>query len=104
MKFGPEYAEEDDEVVIIPEDEGRINLAWFLYEFVALAIPMKHVHAPGKCNKAMASKLRRHTARSADDEDDSFPEADDESWEDEANDRIDPRWAALKGLVENNNN
>ena len=104
VKFGPEYAEEDDEVVIIPEDEGRINLAWFLYEFVALAIPMKHIHAPGKCNKAMASKLRRHTARSADDEDDSFPEADDEGWEDEANDRIDPRWAALKGLVENNNN
>ena len=29
VKFGPEYAEEDDEVVIIPEDEGRINLAWF---------------------------------------------------------------------------
>ena len=59
VKFGKEYAEESDEVVVIPEDEGAINLAWFLYEFIALAIPMKHVHAPGKCNKAMSSKLKK---------------------------------------------
>ena len=62
VKFGKEYAEESDEVVVIPEEEGAINLAWFLYEFIALAVPMKHVHAPGKCNKAMSSKLKKHTA------------------------------------------
>ena len=60
VKFGKEYAEESDEVVVIPEEEGAINLAWFLYEFIALAVPMKHVHAPGKCNKAMSSKLKKH--------------------------------------------
>ena len=38
----------------------RINVAWFMYEFVALAIPMKHVHAPSKCNKAMTSKMSKH--------------------------------------------
>ena len=37
VKFGKEYAEESDEVLVIPEDDGTINLAWFLYEFVALA-------------------------------------------------------------------
>lgn len=105
VKFGTEYAEEDDEIVIIPEDEGKINLAWFLYEFIVLAIPMKHVHAPGKCNRTMASKLRRHIARSTEDEDEGFLDsADEEEWEDEVSDNIDPRWAVLKGLVENNNN
>ena len=63
VKFGKEYAEESDEVVVIPEEEGAINLAWFLYEFIALAVPMKHVHAPGKCNKAMSTKLKKHTAK-----------------------------------------
>lgn len=57
VKFGRDYSEESDEIVVIPETEGVINLAWFLYEFVALAIPIKHVHMPGKCNKDMSSKL-----------------------------------------------
>lgn len=104
VKFGKEYSEENDEIVIIPEDEGKINIAWFLYEFIALSIPMKHVHAPGKCNKVMASKLRQHTARSADDEDDFEEDFEDVTDEMSDGEQIDPRWAALKDLVENNNN
>jgi len=101
VKFGKEYAEESDEVVVIPEDEGAINLAWFLYEFVALAVPMKHVHAPGKCNKSMTSKLKKHTSRSADDDsdDDDFGDSSDDNSIDTV-DSTDPRWDALKGLIE----
>lgn len=106
IKFGHEYSEESDEVIVIPEEEGEINLAWFIYEFVALAIPMKHVHAPGKCNKSMSSKLKKHSARQADDEeldgdDDGF-EYEEDTVVDEA--PQDPRWDALKDLLENNNN
>ena len=88
VKFGKEYAEESDEVVVIPEEEGAINLAWFLYEFIALAVPMKHVHAPGKCNKAMSSKLKKHTARSSDETEDDFEDdmgGDDLALEDDGN-------------------
>lgn len=102
VKFGTEYAEESDEVVVIPEDEGAINLAWFLYEFVALAVPMKHVHAPGKCNKSMTSKLKKHTSRnSGDDSDDEYSDdSTDNTIEDETVNETDPRWDALKGLIE----
>ncbi len=107
VKFGKEYAEENDEIVIVPEEEGAINIAWFLYEFIALAIPMKHVHAPGKCNKTMSSKLKKHTAKSMDDDDDDLYEneleADDLSLDDEPT-ATDPRWDGLKGLLENDNN
>ena len=58
VKFGSAYSEESDEIVIIPESEGEINIAWFLYEFIALAIPIKHVHPPGECNRVVASKFR----------------------------------------------
>lgn len=106
VKFGKEYAEESDEVVVIPEEEGAINLAWFLYEFIALAVPMKHVHAPGKCNKAMSTKLKKHTAKSTDDGDDDYgeDEVEDISMDNDVSGNSDPRWDALKGLIENDNN
>lgn len=105
VKFGHDYAEESDEIVVIPFEEGSINLAWFIYEFIALAIPMKHVHAPGKCNKGMSSKLKKHTARnSADEESLDDDMIDDDIAVDDDSDSTDPRWDALKGLVDNDNN
>jgi uncharacterized metal-binding protein YceD (DUF177 family) len=108
VKFGKEYAEESEEIVVIPEDEGAINLAWFLYEFIALATPMKHVHPPGKCNKAMSTKLKKHTTRRAGDDDDEYDseEVNDEISMDDEETSIstDPRWDALKDLIGNDNN
>jgi uncharacterized metal-binding protein YceD (DUF177 family) len=102
VKLGKEYAEESDEVLVISEDDGTLNLAWFLYEFVALAIPMKHVHPPGKCNRTMTSKLKKHSAKRSDDEDmddfvgeDDVTQADYEPEEQEP----DPRWNALKDIM-----
>ncbi|MFV0470062.1 MAG: YceD family protein [Dysgonomonas sp.] len=99
VKFGKEYSEESDEIVIIPEDDGEINIAWFLFEFIALNIPIKKVHAPGKCNKMMTSKLNKHSSTSSDDLDEGEADiaADDV---DSENDTVtsDPRWESLKGL------
>ncbi|SHF08911.1 YceD family protein [Dysgonomonas macrotermitis] len=99
VKFGKEYSEESDEVVIIPEEEGEINIAWFLYEFVTLSIPMKRVHAPGKCNKTMSTKLNKHKAVSSSDDDSDDDDFDDSTEESIDEDVTDPRWDALKGLV-----
>ena len=101
VKLGADYGEQGD-IVIIPEAEGIINVAWYIYEFVALAIPMKHVHAPGKCNKEMSGKLSKHLLRSADDEEFEGGEAitfGDEA--DEAETPVDPRWEGLKKIINN---
>lgn len=100
VKFGKEYSEESDEIVIIPEDEGEINIAWFLYEFIALTVPIKHVHPAGECNRMVSSKLRKHRAVSTDDGDeDEVDMGDDEDFADEDDTPAnDPRWDALKGL------
>ena len=92
VKFGKDYAEESDEIIVIPETEGIINLAWFLYEFAALAIPMKHIHGPGKCNKQMTSKLKKHSAGVEDEEQTGEQETGD------LDNEMDPRWDALKNL------
>ena len=105
VKFGQAYAEEGDNLIIIPEEEGEINVAWFIYEFVVLTILMKHVHAPGKCNKAMTSKLNKHLRTNSNDEDGDEstyePEAD-VVVEEDAEEQIDPRWNELKKILDNN--
>lgn len=101
VKMGTEYAEDGDWVVI-PEEEGKINVAWFMYEFIALAIPMKHVHAPGKCNKAMAGKLSRHLRISADDEDMTGVGVEEDEDLENPSGALDPRWSGLKKILDNN--
>lgn len=99
VKLGSEYSEESDEIIVIPEDESKINIAWFLYEFIVLSIPIKHVHPPGKCNRLMAEKLYKHKAISRDDmtdEDDML--FDEDSGKNEQETTIDPRWDVLRGL------
>ncbi len=103
VKFGDKF-DEIDEIVIVPEADGGINVAWFLYEFIVLNIPMKHVHAPGECNKTMVTKLKKHITRhkSDDDDEDSGLEFDDE--DDFSVDEVqtDPRWDSLQNISENN--
>ncbi len=76
-------ASNDDDVITIDENEGILSLVWLIYEAIVLAIPIKHVHAPGKCNDAMTKKLKELSATRSGDED----AAD-----------TDPRWAKLETL------
>ena len=95
VTFGVMYAETSDERIVISEEEGFINIAWYLYEFIALAIPLKRVHAPGGCNEVMASKLRELSV--------DVSTADDDATTPENNRRAaDPRWDALRNLMESN--
>ena len=82
-KFGIEYSEEDD-LVTVAENEGILDVTWFVYEFIVLSLPIKHVHAPGKCNPAMIKALEEHSATRTSEEDERKP--------------IDPRWEALLKL------
>ena len=83
VKLGAVYSEEDD-VITVPEDEGILDTSWLIYEFVVLAIPIKHVHAPGKCNPAMSQVLEELSADRSSDEASDQP--------------IDPRWSELLKL------
>ena len=83
VKLGSTAREEDD-TVIVDEDEGILDTSWFIYEFIALAIPIQHVHAPGKCNPAMTQVLEELSA--------------DRSGDEESSPATDPRWDALLKL------
>ena len=82
VKLGAETNTEDDELITVSEDDGVLDLSWFIYEFIMLAIPIKHVHAPGKCNHVMTEKLEELSAARSSDE----------------AKEVDPRWSALAKL------
>ena len=103
VKFGKTYSEESDDIIIIPEEEGELNIAWFLYEFVALSLPMKRVHLPGKCNKTVSEKLRKHIATDEDDENSKDSELgvgmmDEGNFDKIEEKETDPRWDKLKDI------
>lgn len=100
IKLGHDYIEESDNVLTIPESEGELNVAWFLYEFIALTIPIKHVHPYGKCNKDMSERLQKMSAKRIGDDDEmgDMPEFIDDVAIDDEEQPTDPRWDALKKL------
>jgi len=85
VKLGPEDREDDD-VITVDENSGVLKTAWLIYESIALAVPIQHVHQPGDCNDAMMRVLEEHSAARSSDAD--------------ANEAIDPRWEALLKLKE----
>ncbi len=104
VKLGDEYADEGD-CVVVPEAEGYLDLAQFIYEFIALSMPLTCCHEPGKCDDAMMQELSRHqSTRSgiADDgqADSANGDVQDESMGEDSDEPVDSRWAALKQFKE----
>ena len=103
VKYGDDYNDEADDLLVIPESDNYLNVAYILYDTVALTVPIKHVHPMGKCNRQMSQMLKKHRARPADDdselEDELIEEMDSMDASDPAEQPTDPRWDALKGLA-----
>lgn len=53
VKYGAEYCDDDDEILIIPERDGVLDLRWMLYEEIALSLPLQRNHEEGECNSSM---------------------------------------------------
>ena len=87
VKLGTAYTE-DDEVITVDEAKPVLDTALLIYEAVALAVPIQHVHQPGDCNDAMMRKLNELSAARSSDAD--------------ATEAVDPRWAALLKLKGDN--
>jgi uncharacterized metal-binding protein YceD (DUF177 family) len=106
VKLGDEYVD-DGECVIVSEAEGYLDLAQFIYEFIALSMPMTHCHEPGKCDDAMMLELSRRQSTRSGAEDDECSDSENSSALDlltgeDSVEPVDSRWAVLKTLKDNN--
>ena len=83
IRLSDDEESDDENVAILPEGAFEIDLAQWLYEYVAVRIPMQHIHAEGECDEATVSYIKSEEELQG---------------EREANREADPRWAALKEL------
>ncbi|MBP5772412.1 MAG: DUF177 domain-containing protein [Bacteroidaceae bacterium] len=77
--------EDDGDVITIPDDDPTLDVAWNLYETIALAIPISHVHPNGKCAADMTDILSHHSSQAVTDDEEPSPS--------------DSRWEALRSLL-----
>jgi len=90
VKTGDSPGEIENDVVVIEKDDHEIEVGHFMFEFIILALPFKRIHPEDtgdkSCNPDMLKRLNAHRSKESDE-----------------NDQTDPRWDALKGIIEKNN-
>lgn len=80
FKYGEEPKEISDEIIIIAQNQDRLDLGQLMYEFIALQIPMKKLHPRFRDDETKDGLVYSSSTKEGEDE------------------KIDPRWEALKKL------
>ena len=100
VKMGDALDDSLDNVLVIPSSWRTLDLSPIVRDTVLLTIPMMHAHSPGDCNQEMLGQLSEHTPQSFNSDED-FLQAPQSEQSATGEDDIDPRWAALKQLLDN---
>ena len=87
VKFGEEYNDENEELLVLPYGEYEINVQQYIYELIVLAVPSKRVH-PGVADGTLRSEVLE-----------KLEELSPKEKEEKNDEDIDPRWNKLKNLL-----
>ncbi|SDG78972.1 YceD family protein [Winogradskyella thalassocola] len=88
VKFGNEYNDDNEDILIIAHGEYEINVAQYIYELIILAVPIKRIH-PGIEDGTLQSDILSKLEELSPSEDHKVKSSED----------IDPRWNNLKKLL-----
>jgi len=87
VKFGDEFNDENEELLIIPYSDHKLNVAQYLYEGIVLALPIKRIH-PGVIDGTLQSEVLE-----------KLKELEVKEELEESNKEIDPRWNKLRNIL-----
>ncbi len=90
VRFGEEFNNDNEELLILPFGEFEIDIAQYIYEMIVLSVPLRRVH-PGVKDGSLKTKALEKLNEL------SIKENKEENKEKEEN--IDPRWDKLKQLL-----
>ena len=93
FKYGEEEVELEDNVFVITKNTQTINIAQYIFETIALEVPLKKIHP-----EEIHDDEEHNQYIYIDEEFDEVKDNEDSPEEEE----IDPRWAALKNLKNQN--
>jgi len=89
VKFGNEFNNENEDILIVPHSEYQLDVSQFLYEMLVLAVPAKKVHPgikEGTLQSEILDKLKELQPKKS-----------------KINQETDPRWSKLKDLLTDKN-
>lgn len=89
VRFGEEFNNENEELLILPHGEFEIDIAQYIYEMIVLSVPLRRVHPgikDGSLKTEALTKLNELTVK-------------EEKEEIKEKENIDPRWDKLKQLL-----
>ena len=86
VKFGEEYFDDFEEILILPHGSHELDVSQYIYELIILAVPSKRIH-PGVVDGTLKSEMLKKLEELSPKE------------TDKNNEEIDPRWNTLKKLL-----
>ncbi len=65
VKFGDDYVEQSEDVIVIPYGESHFDIAQLVYEFLHLGLPIRRIHpidehGNSDCNQDMIENMKKH--------------------------------------------
>ena len=90
VRFGEEFNNDNEELLILPHGEFEIDLAQYIYEMIVLSVPLRRVHPGVKDGSLKTEALTKLNEL-------KVKEVKKENKEED----IDPRWDKLKQLLTN---
>ncbi len=91
VKFGTEFDDENEEILVLPYEHYQVNVAQYIYELIVLSVPSKRIHPKvqdGTMESETLKKLKQLEVKK-------------ESTVDKS--ATDPRWDKLKDLLTGKN-
>ncbi|MBF4493725.1 DUF177 domain-containing protein [Flavobacterium sp. JLP] len=92
VRFGDEFNNDNEELLILPHGEHEIDVQQYIYEMIALSVPLKRVHPGVKDGSLQTEALKKLNEL-------TVKEVKEEKQESKKEEDIDPRWDKLKQLL-----
>ncbi|MEM8522876.1 DUF177 domain-containing protein [Flavobacterium sp. PL12] len=89
VRFGEEFNNENEELLILPHGEFEVDIAQYIYEMIVLSVPLRRVHPgvkDGSLKTEALTKLNELKVK-------------EDKKEIKKEENIDPRWDKLKQLL-----
>ena len=87
VKFGDEFNDDDEDILILPHGEYEVDVKQYVYELIVLAVPAKKIH-PGVEDGSLSSEVLE-----------KLEELSPKGRKNKNEGKTDPRWDKLKNLL-----
>jgi uncharacterized metal-binding protein YceD (DUF177 family) len=95
VRFGDTYNNDNEELLVLPFGEFELDIAQYIYEMIALSVPLRRVHPGVQDGSLKTEALERLKELILEEHKDEV----DEDNKKDKEENIDPRWDKLKQLL-----